>query len=167
MIVSRPLAIGGGIAAFALIVAWMVPPTTPKGGTTIAPSHAIRAAPEPMAAAAPADPSFSPAPPAAPPTPIDPAADGGSPPSSFPSPPPARFDRDIRSSVPPTGLDQDAGRFAPADPQEEFDRGYRWAERRQLEDPRECQRWAETPREDGCLAFLQDAREQNDDQEED
>jgi hypothetical protein len=166
MTVSRPLAIGGGIAAFALIVAWMVPPTTPKGGATIAPSHPIRAAPEPVAAAVPVDPSFSPALPAAP---IDPAADGASAPQSFPSmpPPPARFDRDTRPPVPPTGPDQEAGRFALADPQEEFDRGYRWAERRQLEDPRECRRWAETPREDGCLAFLQDAREQNDDQEED
>lgn len=55
--------------------------------------------------------------------------------------------------------------YAFADPQEEFDRGYRWAERRQVEDPRECRRWADSPREDGCLAFLQDAREQGEDEE--
>jgi len=159
MTVSRPLAIGGGIALFALIVAWMVPPTTPKGGETIAaaPHRSTALAAEPTLPP-PADASFSVPPP--PPLPVDRSADAGAMAPSPPAPPPGpeRGERDP-SVTPRDEL------YALADPQEEYDRGYRWAERRQVQDPRECRRWADSPREDGCLAFLQDASEQSDDEE--
>lgn len=154
MTVSRPLALGGGIAVFALIVAWMVPPTTPKGGATIqAIPHALSTTPTEPTLTPPADASFSVPPP--PPLPVDRSADAARTPPAPPPPPPGMNDSPAPS--------QD--RYAFADPQEEFDRGYRWAERHQVEDPRECRRWADSPREDGCLAFLQDAREQGDDEE--
>ena len=159
MTVSRPLSIGGGIAVFALIVAWMVPPTTPKGGATIgAAPHPIRTVPPEPALTPPADASFSVPPP--PPLPVDPAAGGRHRTASPASPPRSMADDGTYPSATPP-----EDRYAFADPQEEFDRGYRWAERRQLEDPRECRRWADSPREDGCLAFLQDARERGDDEE--
>jgi len=154
MTVSRPLAIGGGIAAFALIVAWMVPPTTPKGGETIAAApHPIRIQPPEPSVAPPADASF--AVPLPPPLPVDRSADAARPAPSPPSSPQSLNE----------GVARAEDRYAFADPQEDFDRGYRWAQRHQVEDPRECRRWADSPREDGCLAFLQDAREQGDDQE--
>jgi hypothetical protein len=154
MTVSRPLAIGGGIAAFVLVVAWMVPPTRPKGGETIAAAaRPSRTPPSEPVVTPPVDASFSVPPP--PPLPVDRSADAGHSLSAPPSPP-----QSMKSSPIPS-----EDRYALADPQEEFDRGYRWAERRQLQDPRECRRWADSPREDGCLAFLQDAREQGDDEE--
>lgn len=154
MTVSRPIAIGGGIAAFALIVAWMVPPTRPKGGATImAAAHPTRMAPREPIVTPPADANFSV--PLPPPLPVDRPTDSGRPVAPAPPLPPQGM-----SSGPTVSED----RYAFADPQEEFDRGYRWAERRQVEDPRECRRWADSPRGDGCLAFLQDAREQGDDE---
>ena len=167
MTVSRPLTIGGGITAFVLIVAWMVPPTTPKGGATFtAASRAGQTMPRNVPATPPADASFT-VPQPAPPPPVYGSADDGGAATAGPSPVPGPSDRGPSRSAPHIAADSDVERYAFANPQEEFDRGYRWAERRQVDDPRTCRRWAQTPREDGCLAFLQDAPEQGDDEQED
>ena len=158
MTVTRPFALGGSILAFVLAVAWMIPPTTPKAteaGPTI--PHRAAAFPATPTLTPPVDASFAVPPPSFPPA-SEVTLDRGVRPA-FPSHSPSDSYRDS----PPPPLEDD--RYAYLDPQEEYDRGYRWAKRRQAEDPRECRRWAGTLVEDGCLGFLQDKSEESDEPE--
>lgn len=150
MTVPRPLFIGGGIAGLALLVVWMIPPTTPKARPASALPHRTRSAPSP-ALRVPTGETGTERPPTAPPLPTD-----GSFAAHQDAPEPRQAYERRQVPSPERNEDRSFDQYALADPQEEFDRGYRWAERWQAEDPRECRRWADTPREDGCLAFLQD-----------
>jgi hypothetical protein len=161
MILSRPIAIGGGVAALGLAVAWMVPPTTPIA-RQIAPTvpHVAKAAPQAYTAAPPAYAFYDTSPP------VDQSADTDVK-AAMRSRWQADDGQDRGAPAPPPEQDRGFARYPYADPQAEFDRGYRWAARRQAEDPRECRRWTDTPVEDGCLAYLRDAAERGDADESD
>ena len=156
MTAKRPLAFGGAIVAFVLVVVWMMPPTTPKAAE-VRPAipHRLAASPPASTLTPVTDASFVVPPPPPPLPPAEAVTRGAQP--TYPMRAPSDAYRD--SPPPPRPLDED--RYAYFDPQEEYDRGYRWAERRQTQDARECRRWANTLAEDGCLAFLQDKSEED------
>ena len=158
MTLTRPFAFGGAIVAFVLAVVWMMPPTTPKAAEARpAIPHRIMASTAPSTLTPTADASFA-VPPPPPPLPSDEAVNRAAK-ATFPS----RASSDAYRDSPPRPLDEDLHAYL--DPQEEYDRGYRWAERRQAQDARECRRWANSLAEDGCLGFLQDNSEEDEEAE--
>jgi len=152
--------------AFLLAVAWMMPPTTPKAAEAhpAIPHRASTSQPATTAMAV-TDASFDVPPPPPPPPVIEENAGRSAQPASRARASSGRS-QDDQSAASPFAPAREGDLYAYLDPQKEYDRGYRWAERRQAEDSRECRRWADTPAEDGCLAFLQDRHEQGDEDEE-
>jgi hypothetical protein len=152
MTITRSVQIGAAILAFILAVVWMLPPTTPVAPSanptrpgaarsvgTVAPPAPVAAYGFDSAATA----AMLPPPPPLPPLPLlsDPALG-------------------VSQSVahraePAAATDDYAGGDEESDPY--FRAGYRWAERNDIWDADECRAWRGTPREDGCLAYVEEA----------
>ena len=146
MTMTRSVQIGAAALAFILAVVWMLPPTTP-----VAPSANPT---RPGAARSVGT--------AAPPTPI--AANGFDTTAAMLPPPPLPPLPVPASGVSPSAVDraeptEATDDYANGDEESDpyFRAGYRWAERNDIRDADECRAWRGTPREDGCLAYVEEA----------
>lgn len=145
--------VAGGFAAIGVAVLLMLPPTKPV--TTVPTPHAFGKV-QPPAPLPAVYPDYAPLPPA---PPVDAAADNARSTARGDT-----YDGRAPSSVPPpVPMTNPGGQFyADADPDAQFDQGYRWAERRALDDPNRCMRWPDSPHVEGCLAYIRDAGERDD-----
>jgi len=162
MEIPRQVWMGGGALAFVLAVVVMVPPTKPIGGPK-----------------------------------IDPNAHHGLAPLPAPTPQPAIQPVQMQPTEPvaPTGFSGDAAQVAAAGEQDRteetaqpsseqryamrdprpvsddedraFRAGYRWAERRGIDDPRACEAMDDGPGLDGCLAYARPAAQRRSQEEDD
>jgi|KBSMisStandDraft_5_1062788.scaffolds.fasta_scaffold18176_2 hypothetical protein len=148
MEISRPVQAVGGFAAIGIAVLLMLPPTKP---VTAAPAPHAFGKVEPPAPLEAVYPDLAPLPPA---PPVDPAADtiGGGPGSA----PQAAQYAPRAAYAPESDTYGSESIRTSADADADFDRGYRWAERRDLEDPNLCMRWADQPHVEGCIAYIRD-----------
>jgi len=146
---SSRMWIGIGSVVFGgAALAWVLPPTTPIGGPTVAQLSVARSA---HAESSPADATLPQLPPVSAPVP---------PPDIAPPTP----DRAVPLLEADDDVARDAGPQAPReDPERAFRLGYRLAERSDMTDPGECDRFANPDRVDGCLAYLNDADRSADD----
>ena len=133
----------GGFAAVGIAVLLMLPPTRPVGTEPVPHNFGKVEPPAPLAAAYP---NLAPVPTA----PVDSAADEGWPGAQAPAP---------HMTAPTSPAYAPASSEAGRDPDADFDRGYRWAARRALDDPGGCTRWGDAPHIEGCLAYVRDAAE--------
>jgi len=140
--------VAGGFAAIGAAVLLILPPTKPV--TTAPTAHAFGKV-QPPAPLPAVYPDYAPLPPA---PPVDAAAADAR--SATLRATPEDY---APHNAPPTVTVTDAGRqfYADADPDADFDQGYRWAERRQMDDPNRCMRWPDSPHVEGCLAYVRDA----------
>lgn len=167
---------GGAGAAFVLLIAWMVPPTTPKPPA----EPAWRAAAKAQQESAVQRTDFA--------SGIVPASVGQPGPAVIPAasvmvarPRPAPR---LQADAPEQDDEQlsDDGqepaapapraitiehRYPSADDQERRDairyrQGYSWASAADVEDPRECSRWRGDPGEDGCNDYLREQEDRGD-----
>ena len=134
----------GGFAAIGVAVLLMLPPTKPVGAEPVPHNFGKVQPPAPLAAVYP---DVAPLPPA---PPVDAAADDGWPDARAQA---RRIMVPAPSAYPSSALD------AADDPDADFDRGYRWAARRALEDPGRCTHWGDAAHIEGCLAYIRDAAE--------
>ena len=151
MTIARSVQIGAAILAVILAVVWMLPPTTPvvpdvrPTRPNAARSVGTVAPPAPVAVN-----SFdSTATMLPPPPPLPPLSD-----PSLPGPAPLVSQNVAHRAEPAEATDDYAGGDE-SDPY--FRAGYRWAERNDIRDADECRAWRGTPREDGCLAYVDEA----------
>jgi len=149
MEISRPAQAVGGFAAIGIAVLLMLPPTKP---VTAAPAPHAFGKVEPPAPLPAVYPDLAPLPPA---LPVDPAAVSDGRRGSEPQAPRVAY----QSESDTYGSDSD---LTPADADTGFDRGYRWAARRNLEDPNLCMRWADQPHVEGCIAYVRDGAGRDD-----
>lgn len=148
---SRPMVIGASILAFGVAVAIMLPPTTPIGGARVDPA----ARPGGLPPVEPIRPTPSvPGPAVQIPSTLAPTAVRT---DDEESPPPVS-DPAIRQDDPTDQLAM-ADRDADADPDTAFQRGYRWAERREVQDPRECRLLGDSRLAAGCRSFAHEVAE--------
>jgi len=145
MEISRPIQVAGGIAAIGVAVLLMIPPTKP---VTAAPTPHAFGKVQPPAPLPAVYPDYAPLPPA---PQVDPGADDAA------SPPQAAEDHASRTASLAEPVDPGSQFYAGADSDADFDRGYRWAAARALEDPNRCMRWPDAPQVEGCLAYVRDA----------
>lgn len=164
---QRPALIAGGVLAFGLATAWMIPPTKPLGGAVVnANEHGFRPvqkaavpAPTPTIANASYTSLPQPAPEQAHAQDGDsgPDATGGRQPIvvRVPAPPP----------VIPPALRRGSQDYASADQLDgdrAFRAGYRWAEENEAQDRQDCRNLPPGPGEAGCRAYLSDQRDRDD-----
>lgn len=138
----------GGFAAIGVAVLLMLPPTKPVAAAPTPHAFGKVQPPAPLPAVYP---DYAPLPPS---PPVDPAADDARS-AATPQTPEDNAPSDIS---PPVPMPNPGSQFyADADPDGEFDQGYRWAERREVDDPNRCMRWPDSPHVEGCLAYIRDA----------
>jgi len=138
----------GGIGAIGIAVLLMLPPTKP---VTAAPTPHTFGKVQPPAPLDAVYPDYAPLPPA---PSVDPAADAA---RSPPQPQPDEYYASRTASPTERVADPGSQFYAGADSDADFDRGYRWAAARALEDPNRCMRWPDAPQVEGCLAYIRDA----------
>jgi len=152
MTIARSAQIAVAILAFILVVVWMIPPTTPvaPSGRPTRPGAArpVGSLAPPVSVAAnnfdTADTgAMLPPPPPLPPLPAPTPAANPTVASRAEPAEPAEATEDYASG------DEDSDPY--------FRAGYRWAERNDIRDANECRVWRGTPREDGCLAYVEEA----------
>jgi len=143
MVASRPLIILGAAIFGGAGLAWILPPTTPIGGPTVA---ELKRSPSLAAYRAPS--AFEPQPP-------QPLFDPGL----------RRLDLTDRSApsdrpVPADAAADDSG-LQPYfdDPERAFRKGYRLARRDDLTDPEECERFEDQAQVQGCRTYVERADE--------
>lgn len=136
----------GGIGAIGIAVLLMLPPTKP---VTAAPRPHAFGKVQPPAPLDAVYPDYAPLPPA---PSVDPAAD-----AAPAQPQAAAYYPPGTASLTEPAADPGSQFYAGADSDADFDRGYRWAAARALEDPNRCMRWPDAPQVEGCLAYVRDA----------
>ncbi|HWI84878.1 MAG TPA: hypothetical protein VNT42_00960 [Sphingomonas sp.] len=165
---TSPASVGGAALAIGLAVAWMLPPATPIGGVSVTQrsdgsrhvgtDKTLKAQP----------PSYDEAaylPPDLPVTRNYPilangearGGDGRWPADGEVLRGAAFEQRALENAETQQAADADTA-YAENRPDPGFSAGYRWAEKRQVQDMRECNLWAGTPREEGCRAFARDTQ---------
>jgi hypothetical protein len=160
MITSRELSMVGGAVFGGLAFAWMLPPTTPIGGPTVA-SLSRSASPAAYAAA----PAFDPEPAS-----LQAQTQAQTQPAIY-DPAIPRIDLNARPAALPDRTEQatddyeESGDFSddygPRRHHEDYARafrvGYRQAERGSIEDSRECEQFEDPARADGCRKYVDEA----------
>lgn len=149
MALSRNAWIGIGALGFLGALAAIMPPTTPVGAERNAAARpaAIRPPAPPPAPVYP-DATISDAPGTVPPRPSQPL-----PP---PEPPVRETDQSRQNPEPEAETAEHVLTYEQLEAA--YRDGYRWAARNEVEDRRECRRFGGSPAEEGCRAFVSDAR---------